>query len=41
MATLLDRDAPLDAVFCFNDTLALGALGRWPTVGCAFPRTSP
>lgn len=26
MATLLDRPHPLDAVFCFNDLLALGAL---------------
>ena len=26
MATLLDRGHPMDAVFCFNDTLALGAL---------------
>ena len=26
MADLLDRDHPVDAVFCFNDTLALGAL---------------
>jgi DNA-binding LacI/PurR family transcriptional regulator len=26
MAALLDRDHPPDAVFCFNDTLALGAL---------------
>jgi DNA-binding LacI/PurR family transcriptional regulator len=26
MAALLDRGHPPDAVFCFNDTLALGAL---------------
>lgn len=37
MATLLDRDAPLDAVFCFNDTLALGALRALADRGLRVP----
>ena len=41
MAMLLDRDAPLDAVFCFDDALAMGALRALADLGCAFPRTSP
>jgi len=37
MAALLDRDDPPDAVFCFNDTLALGALRMLADRGLRVP----
>jgi DNA-binding LacI/PurR family transcriptional regulator len=37
MATLLDRRDPPDAVFCFNDTLALGALRTLADRGLRVP----
>ena len=37
MAELLDRGHPVDAVFCFNDTLALGALRTLALRGLRVP----
>jgi len=37
MAALLDREDPPDAVFCFNDTLALGALRMLADRGLRVP----
>jgi DNA-binding LacI/PurR family transcriptional regulator len=37
MAALLDRDTPPDAVFCFNDLLALGAMRVAHTRGLRIP----
>jgi DNA-binding LacI/PurR family transcriptional regulator len=37
MATLLDREDPPDAVFCFNDTMAIGALHELHRRGVRVP----
>ena len=41
MARLLDGPDPPDAVFCFNDLLALGALRTLHDRGCPHPATWP
>jgi DNA-binding LacI/PurR family transcriptional regulator len=38
MTALLDRPQPPDAVFCFNDLLAIGALRALHERGCRVPR---
>jgi LacI family transcriptional regulator, repressor for deo operon, udp, cdd, tsx, nupC, and nupG len=37
MATLLDRPDPPDAVFCFNDAMAIGALRKLHSRGVRIP----